>query len=146
MILRNIYRWVADDFFLTLAFLLAIYMPLSSIAPAMEGKLFPVTKDTIIETVSTTANGNSLVKLTFTNVRDCRYLNLVWTKVGEDGVQESVFVNFLKDNDVKSRGLGKHKTQTWYVEMPSELLRDYSVVKVRHSCHFLWNTVTQIYP
>jgi hypothetical protein len=115
-------------------------------APTIEGKLFPVTINTEIEEIRPTTDGNSLVRLTFENVRDCRYLNLDWFKKDDDGRFRSIYVNFLKDANTGSRGMGLHRTQTWYVEMPSDIVADYSLVRVRHQCHPFWDTSTQIIP
>lgn len=140
------YRVLVSDPWLMLFAVVCVYIAISGKAPVIEGKLFPVTVNTQIESVERSEDGNSLVKLTFENQRDCKYSELTWFKTDKEGRTESVYVNFLDDAKTGSRGEGKHKTQTWYVKIPSDILRDYSLVKVRHSCHFLWDTVTKIYP
>lgn len=140
------YRFFTSDPWLMIFSVVCVYIAISGKAPVIEGKYFPVTVNTKIESVERADDGNSLVKLTFMNNRDCKYDQLTWFKTDKDGKTESVYVNFLDDAGVGSRGVGDHKTQTWYVRIPSDMLRDFSLVKVRHSCHFLWDTVTKIYP
>lgn len=144
---KSIYQRYAPNLTVAIVALTIIMSTFGGYAPIVEGKIFPVTINAKIEEVRPTSNGMSLVKLIFENVRDCRYLNLNWFSIDpDDGRYQSIYVDFLKDKNVGSRGSGRHKTQVWYVEMPSDVVQKFSLVRVHHQCHPLWDTTTQIIP
>lgn len=123
-----------------------LYLAFSGEMPEIEGKYKPVTIGMTIENIESGGQGDSLVTISFKNIRDCRFVNLTWSQIDKDGKKKSVLVNYLDDKTTGSRGKGEHRSQKWLIKMPSSFIRDFSFVKARHSCHILWDTVTQMYP
>ncbi|UQS95101.1 hypothetical protein Pam3_30 [Pseudanabaena phage Pam3] len=117
----------------------AILWPtVDTIAPAIEGKLYPVVHPAIIKEIVPTGQIVSVVRGESVKLRSCNFVSINWF-LGRPGQPSSrVSVDFL--DGTKVRASGEFDWGPWRVAIPADLLATGSYAVVVHRCHPLWET------
>ena len=116
--------------------------------PRLERRLNSVTSQ--MEMVSVLPSGNgSLVMAKWTKYRNCEFRDMVWMRVGDDGILKEVTVITRPPGERIGRTLPvgpQENAKPWYVDIPPDEIRSHSLVKLVYRCHPLWISVVDWYP
>lgn len=128
----------------TLIFVLVgmILLFLNYFGGAIEGKLFPVTRDTRVTALAPDGPGRSLIWGQSIHERDCALIRLEW-RIGTPDHYDVVDVVFLEP--AKARGEGRFRFGPWRLHASIDQLRDRSFARAVHRCHPFWETETLFY-
>ena len=118
-------------FILTIMLSIMIFVGIT-VAPMVEGNLFPVVEGMTIKKV-----GADYYQVEGDKVRPCTYLGMEGLIRTKTSIVKADF-SFTDSNS--SRPVGRQSFGTWRIEPEGELISLF----VRHNCHSLWSTTTRI--
>lgn len=102
-----------------------------TVAPAVEGKLFPVVRDMTI-----TKLDGDYYHVEGNKVRPCKYLGMEGLMRTPTAIKKAEFTFF--DSPNAERPVGRQSFGVWKIEPEGELV----ALFVRHQCHSFWTTTT----
>ena len=108
--------------------------------PNVEGKLMPVTSTWQITPTATQPDEGLSFMMTFKKHRACEIIDYSWIS-NTTNVRANVEVK--QEYTVATLPTGEHVTGPWVADI--DRLEDYHAVVI-HRCHFLWLTVSNVYP
>ena len=121
----------------------ALFLPLLSIVPQLEGRLFPVTKPMQIAEVVPDGMNGVQIRGTIEKIRDCAFVEVRFF-LGTPKARAQVQVQFLEESRVRERG--QFEFGPWYVQLTPEQLRGEWFAYALHRCHWGWETRTPLHP
>lgn len=113
-----------------------------TIAPTVEGRLFPVVDQTSIEV--TPIGDRAMVIGSAHKRRSCDFLRLEWFYGDPNGLAVRVPVEFREGT--KLRDEGWFDFGPWLLSLRAEFVEGQSYALVYHRCHPLWVTVSELWP
>lgn len=119
---------------------------ISTFAPQIEGRLFPVVVSTELTKVIKLPEDetHSLVYGQSRKVRDCSFIKMDWYYGSPEG--KSVLVPLEVMERSKIRDEGRFSFGPWHLALSKELVNSSSFALVTHRCHPFWETQTTFWP
>lgn len=120
-----------------------------TVGPTLETALFPVVSKLDVDQVTQDKEGNSVLLVSFTKLRNCEYLGISWFKGKPNGYFTRVPVTLGRaktDESSPNRPLGHQSAGPWTIGLTNAELRDNSFAQLSHRCHPFWTTTTDFYP
>lgn len=111
---------------------------LDTVAPALEGKLFPVVKQAVLKEIVPVGMITSVVRGESVKIRTCNFVSINWFLGKPGGPSSRVAVDFM--DGPKVRAQGEYDFGPWRIAMPADLLGSYSWAVAVHRCHPFWET------
>ncbi|URF48407.1 hypothetical protein M8007_09055 [Dinoroseobacter shibae] len=108
----------------------------------VEGRLFPVTRDTQLTRIEQSDPGWSMIWGHSVRQRQCSFVRLEW-RIGTPSHYSVIDVVFLEGSKV--RGDGIFEFGPWKLHASQDQIENRSFATVVHSCHPLWNTETHFF-
>lgn len=116
---------------------------IDTVAPAVEGRLFPVNARATLTDITPTGQVVTSVQGQTVKLRNCDFVSINWF-LGRPGQPSArVSVDFLDGTKVRAKG--PYEFGPWKIAIPAELVAQGSYAMVVHSCHPLWNTESLFY-
>jgi len=109
----------------------------------LEGRLLPVTRDTIVTRVESAGPGWSLVWGETTKQRNCTFVRMEW-HIGSRAHHSMIDVIVLEPARVN--GGTEFEFGPWKLPATPHQIESRSFARVVHRCHPLWKTYTHFYP
>ena len=113
-----------------------------SIAPSLEGTIFPVVDNVNIYESHAISDTTTEFSGSAKKIRECQFLRLEWFIV-QNGHYAQVDLTFIEKS--KARASGYFDFGPWNVKIPVSDFPQHSVAVVYHRCHWLWDTETKFY-
>lgn len=130
--------WGKANLFFWAAIGMIVWPTIDTVAPALEGSLFPVVNRASLTDITPTGQVVASVRGSSVKLRSCDFVSVNWF-LGRPGQPSArVSVDFLEA--VKVRAKGPYDFGPWKVAIPAELIATGSYATIVHSCHPFWNT------
>lgn len=147
--MRNrILRGVFVAFCAAVTFFMTTYT-IWTVGPALETRFAPVVSKLTILSLDDDAEGEAVLSVAFTKLRDCEYLGIAWYEGNPAGGFTRVPVILQRrDGDTSSpnRPVGTQRAGPWIIGMPAADVRGNSFARLSHRCHPFWVTTTDFWP
>lgn len=117
---------------------------ISSFAPQIEGKLFPVVVSTELTKVIVDDETHSLIYGDSRKVRECTYIKMDWYYGSPEGKSVLVPLHIMERSRIREEGF--FSFGPWQLNLSKDLVRNSSFAIVTHRCHPFWNTQTTFWP
>ncbi len=115
------------------------------LGPRIEGRLFPVVNNVVIDDLRESTCGNCIIVTgTFDKLRECTFLDLLVVYRTPDGGEVGVPVRFTEG--VLVRDTGVQEFGPWEIDLSPRQFEQSTIVEAYHQCHPFWVTVTRFYP
>lgn len=109
----------------------------------VEGRVFPVTRDTELMRIEPDGVNRSLVWGRSVRQRECSFVRLEW-RIGSPHHYAVIDVEFLESSKV--RGGGVFEFGPWRLHATEAQITGRSFATAVHRCHPFWLTETRFYP
>lgn len=120
-----------------------IWPTIDTVAPAVEGRLFPVVSRSVLRDITPTGQVVSAIRGETVKRRNCDFVSINWF-LGKPGQPSArVSVDFMDGTRV--RALGPYEFGPWKVAIPADIIASGSYAIAIHSCHPFWNTESMFY-
>lgn len=122
---------------------MSVWPTVDTVAPAIEGRLFPVVARASLTNIVPTGQVVSAINGETVKRRNCDFVSINWFLGRPTQPSARVSVDFLEGTKV--RALGRYEFGPWKVAIPAELIATGSYAIAVHSCHPFWNTESLFY-